>query len=296
MADPFHEGEHAMQQQAGTAEMAAKIGPTIRAEIGSRSREFLAAQPFAVLASRDGGGRMWASVVAGAPGFLTAADARTLAIAAVPLAGDPLAATLAAGAPLGVLILDPATRRRLRVNGVVAAAEPPIRLAVRELFGNCPKYIQQRELRPAPAGDGPTRSAAELSAAQRQRIAGADTFFIASQHPRAGLDASHRGGHPGFVDVVDAGHLAWPDYAGNGMFQTLGNLTRAPRAGLLFIDFASGDMLQLTGRGSIDLDPARARRYRGAQRVVHFAVDEVRDTPGAVPLRAGPPAYSPHNP
>lgn len=297
MTDPFHEGEHAVQQEAGTADMAAKIGATIRTEIGSRSREFMAGQLFAVLASRDGGGRVWASVVAGAPGFLAAADAHTLEIAATPLAGDPLAANLVVGAPLGALVLDLATRQRLRINGVVAAAAQPIRVTVRQVFGNCPKYIQQRELRPAPAaGGGPTRSAAALSAAQQRRIAGADTFLIASQHARVGLDASHRGGNPGFVDIVDEAHLAWPDYTGNGMFQTLGNLTHSPRAGLLFIDFASGDMLQLTGRGSVDLDPARARRYRGAQRVIHFAVDGVRDTPGAVPLRAGPPAYSPHNP
>ncbi|HSP97090.1 MAG TPA: pyridoxamine 5'-phosphate oxidase family protein [Candidatus Dormibacteraeota bacterium] len=297
MANHFHEGERAVQQRAGVAEMAARIGNSIHAEIPPRAREFLDEQPFVVLASRDADGRVWASVIAGEPGFLDAPDERTLAIAATPAPDDPLAAVLAVGAPLGVLVIDPATRRRLRINGVVAAAGPPLRLTVGECFANCPKYIQQRELRPAGAARGGTmRRTATLALAQQERIARADTFFIASQHPRAGLDVSHRGGNPGFIDVIDAGHLAWPDYTGNGMFQTLGNLTSEPRAGLLFIDFAGGDVLQLTGRGRVDFDPQRARRYAGAERVVEFAIDEVRDTAGLVPLRGGQPAYSPYNP
>jgi hypothetical protein len=297
MANPFHEGEREVQRRAGVADMAARIGNSIHAEIPSRAREFLGEQPFLVLASRDAEGRIWASAITGEPGFLDAPDARTLAIAAAPAPGDPLASALAVGAPLGALVIDPETRRRLRINGVVAAVGPPLRLTVGECFGNCPKYIQQRELRPAGSAAGAAmQRGTSLSLAQQERIARADTFFIASQHPRTGLDVSHRGGNPGFVDVVDETHLAWPDYTGNAMFQTLGNLTSEPRAGLLFIDFASGDVLQLSGRGRVDFDPQRARRYAGAERVVDFAIDEVRDTPAMVPLRAGPPAYSPYNP
>ena len=293
----FHEGELDVQRRAGVSDMAARIGNSIHAAIPPPARAFIAEQPFAILASRDGDGRVWASILSGAPGFADAPDQRTLTIDAAPAPGDPLAANLAAGGPLGVLIIDPATRRRLRVNGVLAAAGRPLRVTVEECFANCPKYIQQRELQPGAAASAPTtQRAAALSLAQQLRVERADTFFIASQHPRAGLDASHRGGKPGFVEVVDASHLAWPDYIGNMMFQTLGNLTSEPRAGLLFVDFASGDVLQLTGRGAIDFDPQRARRYPGAQRVVDFAIDEVRDRPGAVPLRSGPPEYSPYNP
>ena len=293
----FHEGERAVQQRAGVADMAARVGQSIHPAIPPRAGAFVSEQPFVVLASRDAAGRAWASVLHGEPGFVRAPDERTLEIDATPAPGDPLAANLAGGAAIGALIIDPSTRRRLRVNGIVSAGPRPLRLTVEECFANCPKYIQQRELQPAPAaGASEPRITATLSLAQQERIARADTFFIASQHARAGLDASHRGGQPGFVDVVDAAHLAWPDYVGNMMFQTLGNLTSDPRAGLLFVDFASGDVLQLTGRASVDFDPARARRYAGAERVVDFAIDEVRDTPGLVPLRAGEPEYSPFNP
>jgi predicted pyridoxine 5'-phosphate oxidase superfamily flavin-nucleotide-binding protein len=297
MANPFHEGELEVQRRAGAAEMAARLGNAIHPAIPPRAQEFIGEQPFAVIASRDDAGRPWASALAGAPGFLRVPDEHTLAIDATAAPGDPLADTLAVGAPLGVLVIDPATRRRVRINGQLTAVGRPLRLAVGEYFANCPKYIQSRPLRAVAARDDEeTRVAPSLSPAQQQRLARTDTFFIASQHAQRGLDASHRGGNPGFLAVVDGAHLAWPDYTGNGMFQTLGNLTRDPRAGLLVIDFASGDLLQLTGRASIDYDAERARRHAGAQRMIDFAVDEVRERAGALPLRGGAPEYSPYNP
>ena len=58
---------------------------------------------------------------------------------------------------------------------------------------------------------------------------------------------SHRGGKPGFVGV-QGDTLAIPDFRGNRFYNTLGNLLGDPRAGLLFVDFASGDILQIQGR------------------------------------------------
>src|SRR3546814_14766932 len=66
-----------------------------------------------------------------------------------------------------------------------------------------------------------------------------------------GADVSHRGGRPGFVRVTeDDGRsvLTIPDFSGNQFFNTLGNIAINPRAGLLFVDFATGDLLTLTGR------------------------------------------------
>jgi len=185
------------------------------------------------------------------------------------------------------------------VNGRVAGPAWPLRIAVDEVFANCPKYIQRRAL----AGDGGSGARAASTAVtdaltreQQLRIARADTFFIASSHPERGLDASHRGGAPGFVEVLDERRIAWPDYKGNAMFQTLGNLASDPNAGVAFADFASGDVLQLSGRAHVDWDPARAARFPGAERVVEFSIDEVRETPGALPLRAGAVEPSPFNP
>ena len=299
MPHDFHEGERAVQERAGVAAVASRVGGSIHAEIPPPARAFLLEQPFAVLGSRDAEGRVWASIVHGAPGFLSAPSEEAIEIDAAPIAGDPLGANLVVGAPLGALVIDLATRRRMRVNGRVENAGPPIRIAVDEVFANCPKYIQRRDL----VAEGvlewrdPFGSAADaLTVAQQQRIGRADTFFIASGHGDAGMDASHRGGAPGFVELLGERRLAWPDYAGNAMFQTLGNLASDPRAGLVFADFATGDVLQLSGRARVDWDSARAARFAGAERVVEFAIDAVRETRGALPLHSHAAEPSPFNP
>jgi len=124
-----------------------------------------------------------------------------------------------------------------------------------------------------------------LDSAQQSRIANADTFFIGTFHPQAGADASHRGGFPGFVRVTAGDQISFPDYPGNTMFNTLGNLRVNPRAGLLFVDFTTGDVLQLTGRARV-----------GDDFVVTFDLDEVRETRGATRLRFVLVEYSPANP
>ena len=122
-------------------------------------------------------------------------------------------------------------------------------------------------------------------------VAAADTFFIASRYiedgdaPYSGVDISHRGGAPGFTLVSHEGQLLFPDYAGNRMFNTLGNIQEDPRCGLLFIDFASGDTLQLTGQAQILWDDAHAARFPGAQRVIAFNIDTCIRIESALPLR-----------
>ena len=88
---------------------------------------------------------------------------------------------------------------------------------------------------------------------------------MGSLHPERGADVSHRGGEPGFVQVVDAQTLRIPDYAGNGMYQTLGNLHQTPRAGLVFLDFEGRRLLHVTGQTSLDFDE-RALETGGTRR------------------------------
>ncbi len=141
---------------------------------------------------------------------------------------------------------------------------------------------------------GTARRAGTLTDAQRRLISSSDTFFIASAHPEGGADASHRGGLPGFVRFLDENTLAFPDYSGNNMFNTLGNIAANPKTGLLFVDFERGDTLQLSGEARVLWDPARATEFAGARRVVEFRVGEVVEN--AVPLRWRFAAYSPFNP
>ncbi len=291
---PFHAGERAVQERLGVREgiepWARKV---VRGHLPEEHRAFYAALPFLVVAARDGEGRPWATLLAGAPGFAAAPDPELLEIGALPVPGDALEGAFTAGTDVGILGIEPSTRRRNRVNGRVARGGPGgIALAVDQTFGNCPQYISERHWEGVVREAPPARHAARrLDPAMRRFIEGADTFFIASGHrgqgddPAFGMDASHRGGAPGFVRVEDERHLVFPDYAGNNHFNTLGNLLLDPRAGLLFVDFESGGLLQLTGRTEIDWDSPALAAFPGARRLVRFEVDEVIRLDEALPLR-----------
>lgn len=286
MHGPFHSGEREVQRRAGVEEEAGTVGRIIGRTLTPAASRFLARQRLAVAASLDPGGRVWASLLTGPAGFLAPTDPAHLLITAEPIPGDPLRANLEARPELGLLVLDPWTRQRMRLNGRGALLPEGMALGLDQVYGNCPKYIQRRESGPdVPAAPGAPRVAAHLDARQRAWIGNADTLFIGSFHPKGGADASHRGGRPGFVRVIDDGALVFPDYPGNAMFNTLGNLVEYPQAGLLFVDFETGDVLQLTGRARVGPDFA-----------VRIGLDEVRETRAASPLRFRLVEFSPANP
>ena len=121
---------------------------------------------------------------------------------------------------------------------------------------------------------------------------------MATANPAGHLDASHRGGHPGFVRVGDDGRLWIPDYPGNSMFMTLGNLALYPAAGLLFLDFAGGQALQVTGTTVLDLDVpgGAAANTGGTGRAWTLTPTSWRRTPLPRSVQAAVLDYSPHNP
>lgn len=311
---PYHVGELAVQARAGVQELARRVGASIHSSIPLAAQEFLRDQPMLVVASLDASGRVWASLLAGAPGFVQALDERTVLIAATPAAGDPLGDNLRTGAQIGLLAIEFATRRRMRLNGVAEAlsdetdgrpgAGLSLRVHAQQVYANCPKYIQAREWTAIPDGrtggddsSRPTVSRSRtLTGDQQQWIERVDTFFIASAHPEGGADASHRGGRPGFVRVQDDGRLLFPDYGGNTMFNTLGNILASPGAALLFVDFETGETLQLTGRADVIWDAEQVAEFTGAERLVAFDVDEVIEIVGASPLRSRLVSSSPFNP
>ena len=179
------------------------------------------------------------------------------------------------------------------MNGRVAAIDAgSITFRVDQAFGNCPQYIRERGWqRVDHKPPGQVQRSKLLSSTQRQWIAAADTFFIASgfrgdgHSPAFGMDASHRGGERGFVEVLGDTRLRFPDYAGNNHYNTIGNLVLDPRAGYLFIDFASGSLLQITGKTSIDWDSAELGKFPGARRLLTLEVEEIVELPAAVGLR-----------
>ena len=298
MKSPFHRGERAIQRRLGIADQAEDLGRRmIRDHMPDQHRDFYAGLPFLFVGSIDPEGRPWASVLAGTPGFISAPDAKTLTLAARPHPGDPLAGNLANGVPLGILGLDFATRRRNRMNGsVVRLSADGFSVRVDQSFGNCPQYIQARHVEPvAPdmirTAPDQAIQGKHLTAAQQAMVAAADTFFIAThfaEGPAAaehGADVSHRGGKSGFVRIEDERTLSWPDFYGNNHFNALGNILVNPKAGLLFIDFESRDLLFLTGSAEIVWDGPEVTVFEGAERIVRFRLDRAIQLPAALPVR-----------
>jgi predicted pyridoxine 5'-phosphate oxidase superfamily flavin-nucleotide-binding protein len=296
----FHPGELALQLRAGSFARLAEVGPrVIRDHMPDQHREFFALLPFLLAGSLDADGQPWASVLAGPQGFAHAPDPRRLRIDALPLPHDPLRARLHEGMPIGLLGIQPHTRRRNRMNGAVTALDGQgFTVQVAQSFGNCPKYIQPREPQFWPAGAA-APSVQRLHALDAQAIAligRADTFFIATAHPQSagtgqpafGVDVSHRGGPPGFVRVEADGRLAVPDFVGNGFFNTLGNLQLEPRCGLLFMDFGTGELLHLAARAELQWDGPQVQAVEGAQRLLRLAPTQALRLAGGLPLRWNP--------
>ncbi len=282
--DPYHEGEKAVQDRAGEQAIAERNGRAINTQIMPGALKFVAQQAMAVLGSVDSQGRLWASVLTGEPGFAHAPDQETV-LFNLDDAGshrhDPLWSNLAGDRRVGALFIELSSRRRLRINGhVETVGSSRLQLQVDEAYPNCPKYIHRRHLRTSRLSDQTSRHASmregqTIGDEQRATIEDADTFFIASAHPQRGVDASHRGGHPGFVRVLNDSTLRVPDYAGNSMYNTLGNIEVNPHVGLVFLDFDAGSVLQLTGTAAIRWDLAEQVNHPtgGTGRYWDFSVE-----------------------
>jgi len=295
----FHTGELAVQRRAGAEPEAARNGVGIHAQIPLPAYYFLQQRRFAFVGFTDQTGRVWCSVVTGEPGFLQVVGPEKLVVQVSENADPLLLHHLEAEQDLGLLVIDFATRRRMRFNGKAQLDAGKIMLRTAEVFGNCPRYIQMRTITDPtkPVSSTQTRTASErLQPSQTELIAKSDTFFIASAFNETGADVSHRGGMPGFVQALDSSLIACPDYDGNKMFQTLGNLSVNSAAGLLFLDFDSGDTLQLTGTTEILWDEDAIRSFPGAQRLIRFHIEQVIAISNAVPFTWKLLEYSPFNP
>jgi predicted pyridoxine 5'-phosphate oxidase superfamily flavin-nucleotide-binding protein len=291
---PWHAGEIALQRSVGVAEKMAAHGRVLRDHLIEQHRAFFPQLPFILAGAVDRAGDAWATMLVGRPGFLHAPDPFRLHVAAGRDPGDPADAGMDDGDSVGLLGIELHTRRRNRLNGRVRRENGnSFAVLVEQSFGNCPQYIQLRDFAfvrdpGTPAPEAPRRLDA-LDERARAIIANADTFFVASYIDRddAGrqVDVSHRGGKPGFVRIGEDGVLTIPDFAGNRFFNTLGNLLANPRAGLLFVDFGTGDLLQVSGDAEVILESPEIAAFDGAERLWRVRPRRIVHRPGALPLR-----------
>lgn len=295
----YHNGELAVQAQAGVQKTAQRVGNSIRDFIPPVAQIFLHNQTMVVIGSSDEAGHLWASLLTGAPGFMQVLDPHTLQLDATSVLDDLLFENVRANSNVGLIAIEFASRQRMRLNGnAQVQSDNTLLIQAQQVYSNCPKYTQARKLdmpmqaQPAVVANRTT----SLTDAQRALITQADTFFIATAHPQGGTDASHRGGNPGFVTAIDENTLVWPDYAGNMMFNTLGNIAVNPHTGLLFLDFEQGNLLQLSGTAEIIWEETKIAQYTGAERLVTFRIEQVIEKEGVLPFKWQFESYSPYNP
>jgi predicted pyridoxine 5'-phosphate oxidase superfamily flavin-nucleotide-binding protein len=278
-ATGFHEGELATQRRAGVEVDAKRLEKMLdSARLSGGAAKFLAVQRFTAITGRDHDDVLWISTLAAPAGFLQGGDQR-LHVSAVPRAGDPLH-RMPIGQQVGLIAVDFDARRRLRINGtLVGADDAGLTVHIDQAYGNCPQYIHRRDpnvsmLAATPSIDA--RHATHLAPTDQAMIAASDTFFLGTTHPIRGSDASHRGGPAGFVRVNTPERLWWPDYPGNNMFNSFGNLAVDEAAALLFIDFTTGATLHISGTARVQwTPPSVAGDDGGVGRRVAFSIDAV---------------------
>ena len=196
--------------------------------------------------------------------------------------------------------------------------QPPLIFKVDQSFGNCPQYIKPRKQwyrTTVPtinttttvtdatiitnSGTSNTKITPRLSSRQVAWIETTETFFTATGYrdlndenqetnARYGNDASHRGGPPGFVQVVvttngqeELQEIVWTEFNGNNFFNSLGNLIVDSRIGLCFPNFTNGGMLQITGTATVQMG-----NLQEGQRQVRMSIIAINEvSPGSLPIR-----------
>ncbi|MEX3776771.1 pyridoxamine 5'-phosphate oxidase family protein [Pseudomonas sp. MYb118] len=290
-SNPWHEGELTLQRAVGAVDMMVGVGQRqlARTWMPDQHREFYAQLPFVILGAVDRHGDVWPTIRTGEPGFMNSPTPPILHINLQAQPNDPADEGLQPGNAIGMLGMELHTRRRNRMNGnVLRKLDDGIEIGVTQAYGNCPRYINLRQYGFVDGVEDTLVDVTVTDARVRQMITTADSFYVATYVERDGqnqVDASHRGGKPGFVRMDEDGTLTIPDFNGNLFFNTLGNILLNPRAGLLFIDFQSGDLLQMSGSAEVLLDDPEIAAFQGAERLWRFKPERVVLRQAAIPLR-----------
>ena len=290
----FSEGERYMQQLTGEQETAFRNARIVKPVIVPQLYDFIKTRQVFFIASIDGQGRVWASVLSGRTGFVITDQPNYLCIdpdLVVSNANDIFWKNIQFQSEVGILFIDLISRMRYRINGTIIAKNNGYLVEVDQAFANCPKYIQRRQI------NTDDSSSTSLGQDLRAWVKRMDTFFVASADKHMSLDISHKGGNPGFIQWMGDDVLRIPDYTGNSMFMTLGNFYENPEAGLLFVDFTNGETVQMTGHVTFSINKNGTENFNGQpDRFWDFTIGQVRFDKSLPNFSTALIDYSPYNP
>jgi ferredoxin-NADP reductase len=281
------------------------------------------------LGTLDDQSRPWTTLWGGSPGFSEPLGegfigTRTL----VDSTNDPVVQALVGSAKDGEMLqpkdggkmlaglaIDLMTRKRVKIAGKMIAGtvrdvsvnfeqndKPPVKQREIQLvsnidqsLGNCPKYLNQYAITPAIVDATLVSDTPELTADAKRLIHNADMFFLTTSTP-LDMDTNHRGGPPGFVRIPSSTTLIYPEYSGNRLYQSLGNLVLNPRIGLAFPDFSTGNVLYVTGTATILIGADAAAVIPASDIAVRIDVAATRYVEKGLPFRGEKREPSPYNP
>jgi predicted pyridoxine 5'-phosphate oxidase superfamily flavin-nucleotide-binding protein len=281
----FHLFEVAVQKRLGIDKLVAqKSQGFIRAVMPEQHRKFFSELTFVMIGVTDNQGYPWPIPMLGQGGFIQTPNNTTLHFTELPNLLSSLGLQLIIGQKVGLLGIQLSTKRRNRINGTIQMInDQSFSVQVEQSFGNCPKYIQKRELIRTANHQLPDHLFENISKVMDDKtkvlIENADTFFISSRtrdfnkDKRSGIDTSHRGGKLGFVKIVN-NKVKFPDYRGNGFFNTLGNIESDNRVGLFFPDFLTGNGVFITGTACILWDKKALKGFEAAERIIEVEVKQ----------------------
>ena len=323
----FHQGELAVQAMANESDIAKRNGAVLSGSILPGAIPFIAQQNMLVVSSMDAKGQLWTSVLFGNQGFIQASQHDALMLDKTKLVlneDDPFWRNIEHNQQIGVLAIELSTRRRFRMNGRIQALElkgevngeievtsPYLyEVKIQQAYPNCPKFIQRRNLKLDPCAFSEQLPSSlygtGLKQQQQDIIQRADSFFVSSASPvqaegveqaSFSLDASHRGGLPGFIKFMAPDKLLIPDYKGNSMFNTLGNIHLYPKAGIIIPDFDNARLLHLTGEAEILWDQEdTSNQSAGTHRFWVLKVTSWQQSAIPQGVQWYFQDYSPHNP
>ncbi|KAF2239606.1 oxidoreductase FAD/NAD(P)-binding protein [Viridothelium virens] len=171
---------------------------------------------------------------------------------------------------------------------------------VEQSLGNCPKYLNRKSITASTPSPKLVSSGSMLTHEARNLISKADLFFLSSSNADEDMDTNHRGGPPGFVRILDDKSsgtvLVWPEYSGNRLYQSLGNLLTTPKAGITFPDFETGDALYVTGDTEILTGKDASSLMPRSNLLVKLVITDSRLVKESLPFRGEPIERSPYNP
>lgn len=260
MGNIFHDGQLAIQKIAGEEEIANQRIPMIANALHPRSIPFIEQQVLAFTGSEDSYGELWLSLIVGERGFISIPSVKEITFDVSKIVSnreDIFFKNIVSKPTVGLLFHDAERRARYRAWGIARNNRNQLIFDIRLGYPSCPKHIQREVIEldeDSKVTSSEYQKGTNLGELEKEWIMGAHTFFIATQSKKGDIESSHRGGDPGFIEIQENGLLRVPDYLGNSMFSTLGNIYENPKAALLFVDYDKGDTLQLSGNAELQFD------------------------------------------